>query len=169
MAMADPITLALRGENRMVMARMRSGFAVIGDSQFLPGYSLLLSDVEAAKHPTDLPWSERRAFFFDLAILGEAVFNARRAAGVCRINYDVSGNRWPRLHGHVLPRYLSEPPSRLKGPVALYPLEARNAPEYAYNHERHCEMRLAITVELERLIVDAYSSVADARLDNPSY
>ncbi len=26
----------------MVMARMRSGFAVIGDTQHLPGYSLLL-------------------------------------------------------------------------------------------------------------------------------
>ena len=28
----------------MVMARMRSGFAVIGDTQHLPGYSLLLCE-----------------------------------------------------------------------------------------------------------------------------
>lgn len=33
----NPIAAALRGENTKVMARMRSGFAVIGDTQFLPG------------------------------------------------------------------------------------------------------------------------------------
>jgi hypothetical protein len=39
----DPsVVAALRGENPMVMARMPSGFAVIGDTQHLPGYSLLL-------------------------------------------------------------------------------------------------------------------------------
>jgi hypothetical protein len=38
----DRIGAAHRGENPMVMARMRSGFAVIGDTQHLPGYSLLL-------------------------------------------------------------------------------------------------------------------------------
>lgn len=34
----------------MVMARMRSGFAVIGDTQHLPGYSLLLTDDLEANH-----------------------------------------------------------------------------------------------------------------------
>jgi hypothetical protein len=47
---------ALRGENPLVMARMRSGFAVIGDTQHLPGYSLLLTDDPSANHLTDLDW-----------------------------------------------------------------------------------------------------------------
>ncbi len=34
----DRIGAAERGENPMVLARMRSGYAVIGDTQFLPGY-----------------------------------------------------------------------------------------------------------------------------------
>ena len=38
----DRIGSALKGENPMVMARMKSGFAVIGDNQFLPGYCVLL-------------------------------------------------------------------------------------------------------------------------------
>ena len=38
----DRISSARRGENPLVMARMPSGFAVIGDTQHLPGYSLLL-------------------------------------------------------------------------------------------------------------------------------
>ena len=39
----DRIGSAERGENPTVLARMRSGFAVMGDSQFLPGYCLLLA------------------------------------------------------------------------------------------------------------------------------
>jgi hypothetical protein len=40
----DRIGAAHRGENPLVMARLRSGFAVVGDTQHLPGYSLLLTD-----------------------------------------------------------------------------------------------------------------------------
>ena len=39
----DRVESAERGENPMVMARMKSGFAVVGDTQFLPGYSVLLA------------------------------------------------------------------------------------------------------------------------------
>lgn len=34
----DRIGSALRGENPTVLKRLPSGFAVIGDTQFLPGY-----------------------------------------------------------------------------------------------------------------------------------
>jgi hypothetical protein len=40
----DRIGAALRGENPTVLRRLRAGFAVIGDVQFLPGYSVLLVD-----------------------------------------------------------------------------------------------------------------------------
>ena len=65
----DRIGSALRGENPLVMARMRSGFAVIGDTQHLPGYSLLLTDDPSADHLTDLEWERRKAFLFDLSLL----------------------------------------------------------------------------------------------------
>jgi len=48
---------------------MRSGFAVIGDTQHLPGYSLLLTDDPSADHLTDLEWERRKAFLFDLSLL----------------------------------------------------------------------------------------------------
>jgi hypothetical protein len=38
-----------------VLAHLPTGFAVIGDSQFLPGYCLLLSDDPAADRLADLP------------------------------------------------------------------------------------------------------------------
>ena len=52
------------------MARMRSGFAVIGDTQHLPGYSLLLTVDPSADHLTVLDWERRTSFLFDLALLG---------------------------------------------------------------------------------------------------
>jgi len=153
------IAAALRGENPKVMARMRSGFAVIGDTQHLPGYSLLLADSMSVDHPTDLAWAERRQFFFDLALLGEAVLNVGREHGVHRINYEVLGNSWPHLHGHVHARYDSEPADKIGGPVWRYPKEVRNAPKHVYDDRKHGELRAAITVELERLMTRAYAEL----------
>src|SRR5919204_339917 len=48
-----------------------------------------LPDDAAIDHPTDLPRARRRDFFFDLSLLGEAVFAATRENGAWRINYEV--------------------------------------------------------------------------------
>jgi diadenosine tetraphosphate (Ap4A) HIT family hydrolase len=100
------------------MARMRSGFAVIGDTQHLPGYSLLLTDDPAVNHLTDLDWERRKEFLFDLSLLGEAVERACRDGGLRRINYEVLGNAEPILHGHVHPRYDWEPPDKITGALS---------------------------------------------------
>ena len=152
----NPIAAALRGANPKVMARMRTGFAVIGDTQHLPGYSLLLIDDLEVDHPTELPWSRRRDFFFDLSLLAEAVFAVTREHGAHRINYEVLGNSWPHLHGHVHPRYEWEPSDKIGGPVWRYPKELRNAAEHAYDDARHGELRAAITAELKRVMSRAY-------------
>jgi len=152
----DPISAALKGENPKVMVRMPTGFAVIGDRQFLPGYSLLLVDDLSVDHLTDLPWARRTAFLFDLSLLGEAVFNVARESGACRINYQILGNAWPHLHGHVYPRYSWEPPELAVGPPGGYPKETRDATDTAYSNEKHGPLRDAITVELRRLMADAF-------------
>jgi diadenosine tetraphosphate (Ap4A) HIT family hydrolase len=164
----NAIAAALRGENPRVMTRMRTGFAVIGDTQHLPGYSLLLTDDLEVDHPTDLPWSRRREFFFDLSLLGEAVFAVTRNQGAHRINYEVLGNAWPHLHGHVHARYEWEPRDKMRGPVWRYPEEVRNAAEHAYDDARHGELRSAITAELTRLMDEAYAVVARPQLVNRS-
>jgi diadenosine tetraphosphate (Ap4A) HIT family hydrolase len=94
------------------MARMRSGFAVIGDTQHLPGYSVLLTDDVSVDHLTDLDWERRTEFLFDLSLLGEAVERACRSHGLRRVNYEVLGNSVPFLHGHVHARYDWEPPDK---------------------------------------------------------
>src|SRR5687767_7815877 len=72
----DRIGAARRGENPTVLARMRTGWAVIGDSQHLPGYCVLLYDGDDVEHLMDLSRSEQVAFLSDMALLGEAVFAA---------------------------------------------------------------------------------------------
>jgi hypothetical protein len=61
----DPISSAERGENPTVLARMRSGFAVLGWSQFLPGYSLLLGTPKYARLE-DMPRDVRAVFLEDI-------------------------------------------------------------------------------------------------------
>jgi diadenosine tetraphosphate (Ap4A) HIT family hydrolase len=153
---ADRIGSAHRGENPLVMARMRSGFAVIGDTQHLPGYSLLLTDDASVDHLTDLDWEQRKDFLFDLSLVGEAVQQACQGKGLRRINYEVLGNAVSVLHGHVHPRYEWEPPDRITGPVWRYSKGERNAPEHEYSDEQHGQLRAAITDELQSLISRAY-------------
>lgn len=131
---------------------MRSGIAVIGDTQHLPGYSLLLTDDPSANHLSDLDWPQRKRFLADLALLGEAVEHACKPHGLRRINYEVLGNTLSVLHGHVHARYEWEPLEMVTGPVWRYPKESRDAPEHAYSDEKHCELRAAITSALKDLM-----------------
>jgi diadenosine tetraphosphate (Ap4A) HIT family hydrolase len=154
---SDRIGAAHRGENPMVMARMRCGFAVIGDTQQLPGYSVLLCDDPAANHLTDLPWARRAAFLLDLSLLGEAVQAACRRDGLRRINYEVPGNSMDFLHGHVHARYDWEPADLVGGPVWRYPKDVRYDDAHVYDEQRHGPLRARITTELERVMTAAYA------------
>jgi diadenosine tetraphosphate (Ap4A) HIT family hydrolase len=147
----DRIGSAHRGENPMVMARLSSGFAVVGDTQHLPGYSLLLCEDPSVNHLSDLDRAPRARFLTDMALLGEAVEIACRESGLRRINYEVLGNSHEWLHGHVHARYEWEPPERIGWPVWCYPAAEREAVEHAYDEARHGPLRASITRELLRL------------------
>jgi diadenosine tetraphosphate (Ap4A) HIT family hydrolase len=88
-----------------LIARLPSGWAVMGDPQVLAGYCLLLPD-PVVPHLNAMPAAAQAAFLADLARLGQAVLDV---TGAIRINYAVFGNLEPALHGHVHPRYADEP------------------------------------------------------------
>ncbi|MFJ8746282.1 diadenosine tetraphosphate hydrolase [Embleya sp. NPDC127516] len=136
-------------------ARMRSGWAVIGDTRHLPGYCVLLHDGDA-DHLTDPGRRERAEFMFDLALLGEAVQHACSDAdpGFLRVNYEVLGNPLPLLHGHVHARYAWEPDALRHGPVRRYP--DRGEPRFRLD-ERHDDLRAALTRALERITAETYA------------
>ncbi|MEU0894788.1 diadenosine tetraphosphate hydrolase [Streptomyces massasporeus] len=130
------------------MRRLGSGFAAIGDAQFLPGYSVLLTDDPAVQRLSELPRSGRLAFLADMDRLGEAVERAcrRMDSGFRRVNLEILGNADGFLHAHVWPRY--EELVRL--PVWLYPRERWSEERYALG-PRHDRLREAVGEELDRL------------------
>lgn len=97
---------ALReGREPTCIARMPSGWAVLGDPQVLRGYCLLLPD-PVVGDLGDLTGVARTQFLDDMARLGDAV---RAVTGARRINYAMLGNQEPALHAHVFPRFADEP------------------------------------------------------------
>jgi diadenosine tetraphosphate (Ap4A) HIT family hydrolase len=98
------------GADPTCIARMRSGWAVLGDPQVLAGYCLLLPD-PVVPHLNAMPADGQAAFLADVARLGDVLF---RLTGAVRINYAIFGNLEPALHAHVFPRYEGEPASLAK-------------------------------------------------------
>jgi diadenosine tetraphosphate (Ap4A) HIT family hydrolase len=150
---ADRIGSALRQENPTVLARMETGFAVIGDTQFLPGYCVLLTDDPAVNRLTDLPRARRLAFLADMDLLGEAIERvcSRRDAEFRRMNYAILGNTDAYLHAHVHARYNWEPAEFVGGPAFSYSDEVRNAPESLLGPQ-HEALRADLADEIQALL-----------------
>ena len=115
-AIHQQVEAARRGELPRVIARMPSGWAVLGDPQITRGYSLLLPD-PVVSDLNALTGDARRQFLEDMAKLGDAVL---ATTGAERINYEILGNVEPALHAHVIPRHASEDPGLRKKPVWLH-------------------------------------------------
>ncbi|MFJ2669139.1 diadenosine tetraphosphate hydrolase [Streptomyces sp. NPDC087525] len=148
----DRIGTALRGENPTVLRRLTSGFAVIGDVQFLPGYSVLLVDEPDVQRLSDLPRPKRMSFLSDMDQLGEAVERTCRRLDPAfrRVNLEILGNTDPFLHAHVWPRFDWEPADVVSAPVWLYPRE-RWSDEHFRLGPQHDVLRDAISGELDQL------------------
>ncbi|MER5728729.1 diadenosine tetraphosphate hydrolase [Streptomyces sp. NPDC002138] len=152
----DRIASALRGENPAVLRRLTAGFAVIGDVQFLPGYSVLLVDDPRVQRLSELPKAKRLAFLSDMDVLGEAVEHACRRLDPAfrRVNLEILGNTDGFLHAHVWPRFDWEPADLVHMPVWLYPRESWTDERHALA-ARHQAVRDGISGELDRLTAAA--------------
>jgi diadenosine tetraphosphate (Ap4A) HIT family hydrolase len=87
------------------VARLPSGWLVLGEHQAFAGQCMLLpdpvvSDLNALAGPA------RAQFLADMALAGDAILEC---AGALRINYAVFGNMEPALHAHIIPRRSTEP------------------------------------------------------------
>jgi diadenosine tetraphosphate (Ap4A) HIT family hydrolase len=95
------------GADPTLVARLASGWVVMGDPQVIAGYCLLLPD-PVVPDLNALPPAEQAAFLADMARVGEAL---RDLTGAARINYAIFGNLEPALHAHLFPRRETEPAS----------------------------------------------------------
>lgn len=132
-----------------VVARMDSGWAVMGESQLLPGYCLLLPDPVVGSL-NDLDDAARARYLLDMARLGDAVALAAPTKPR-RLNYEILGNLEPALHAHVIPRYDSEPADLRTKAIWLYPPEVWNAADHRFDAARHAGLRSAIADRLRSL------------------
>ena len=107
---------ARQGTLARAIARMASGWAVLGDPQITHGYCLLLPD-PVVPHLNALTGEARRQYLDDMARLGDAVL---AVTGAERINYEILGNVEPALHAHVIPRHAGEDPALRTKPVWLH-------------------------------------------------
>jgi len=118
------VQLCQEGAYEKCIAKMASGWAVMGDVQFLPGYCLLLPD-PVVPHLNAMDMESRQAFLADMTRLGDAVL---AVTGAARINYEMLGNLEPALHAHVFPRSNDEDEALRTSPVWFY--DWKNAPEF---------------------------------------
>lgn len=107
------VQAAREGKNPTVICKMSSGWAVLGDRQFIPGYALLLPD-PVVSDLNELKSQERSQFLQDMALIGDALLELTDSY---RINYEILGNYEPALHAHIFPRYMSEPEQSRQRPV----------------------------------------------------
>jgi diadenosine tetraphosphate (Ap4A) HIT family hydrolase len=123
------------------VARLRSGWVVMGERQVLAGYCLLLPD-PVVPHLNALPPALRGEFLSDMALLGDSLLAV--TAGL-RVNYAIFGNVDPALHAHVFPRRATEPDStRTAQPWAL---DWDAAPRYS--ESLHGELQRRLTADLK--------------------
>jgi diadenosine tetraphosphate (Ap4A) HIT family hydrolase len=123
---------------------MTSGWAVMGDVQFLPGYSLLLPD-PVVPSLNDLGADERARFLSEMTLIGDALLEVTRAS---RINYEILGNAEPELHAHIFPRYRDEPDHLIRRPAWFY--DWKTAPQFS--EENHGPLKQRITEAIQKRI-----------------
>lgn len=131
------------GEYPASVARLRSGWVVMGERQVLAGYCLLLPD-PVVDHLNALAGGGRTQFLADMALIGDALIASTAAV---RINYAIFGNVEPALHAHVFPRRAGEPvATRTAQPWAF---DWSLAP--AFSAAAHGELKRSIARHIERL------------------
>lgn len=117
------------GDDPGRIARLASGWVVLGDPQVIAGYCLLLPD-PVVPSLNALQGPARAAFLADMAHVGDVLL---AALGGVRANYAIFGNVDPALHAHVFARRVEEPAEeRIRHPWAFDWAAAE-----AFSPERH--------------------------------
>ena len=135
------------GDYPPAVARVRTGWVVMGERQVLTGYCLLLPD-PVVPHLNALPSESRGQFLSDMALIGDVLLAVTTGL---RINYAIYGNVDPALHAHIFPRRSEEPEAtRTAQPWAL---DWNAAP--SYSEAVHGELKRRIAADIERRLIEA--------------
>jgi diadenosine tetraphosphate (Ap4A) HIT family hydrolase len=144
---------ARQGNNSTIVCQVPSGWVMLGNVQFLRGYSLLLPD-PVVPDLDALDVGQRATFLRDMTLLGDALLEV---TGAARINYEILGNSEPALHAHVIPRYASEPEDKRRGPAWFY--DWKNGPPFDLERDRELMRQIAVALQrrLEIVLAKAHN------------
>jgi diadenosine tetraphosphate (Ap4A) HIT family hydrolase len=115
--------MARNGNNEKVICRLKSGWVVMGDSQFFLGYCLLLSD-PVVRNINELDIPLRMQFLIDMTLIGDAILTCTNAD---KINYEILGNSDDALHAHIFPRRNTEDEIMRVRPIWMYDKKLRDS------------------------------------------
>lgn len=155
----DRIGSCVIGENPTLLVKMKSGFAVIADNQFLPGYCILLGYPQADSLNA-LSLEERAQYLTDMTLIGDAII---KTCAPLRINYETLMNLDNYLHTHIQPRYEWESDEYKFGPPFSYPKEMRYTPEYEFSEEKYGELKCKLRDNLLDLMKQAGYDISDIK------
>lgn len=113
------VQLCREGKYEKRVCKISSGWVVMGDVQFLPGYCLLLPDPVVA-NLNALSEEARKTFLLEMSVVGDCLLELTDAV---RINYEMIGNVEPALHAHIFPRFDTEPEEFRLKPAWFYDWE----------------------------------------------
>ncbi|TVR51847.1 MAG: hypothetical protein EA425_06135 [Puniceicoccaceae bacterium] len=142
----ERVALARTGKNPTAVARLRSGWVVLGDDQRLKGYSLLLSD-PVVDNLNALAEEERKRFLWEMSAIGDTLMAVLRPS---IINYSILGNTDRALHAHIHPRSDEEAPEHRRTVPFVYHMHQLPAVPFAYDRDKALMDR--IRTELSRRV-----------------
>lgn len=146
MSVCEQLAACREGAHPGLIARVASGFVILFEQQYLPGYCVLIADPLVGAL-NDLDAARRVMFLEDLAALGDAIPRALGAAGIDRpfrrMNYAMLGNVDPTLHAHAMPRFEDEPAGLRDKAYWAFP-PGVVGPEHAFDPARHTGLAKAL-------------------------
>jgi diadenosine tetraphosphate (Ap4A) HIT family hydrolase len=101
----ESINKARSGLHPLLIAELSETFAILGDNQGCPGWTVLLLK-DHQEHLAALPTPRQLRIFEDVAAAANAI---RQVFGPVRINYECLGNQVPHIHWHIIPRHQNDP------------------------------------------------------------
>ena len=121
------------GNDPKLILRVPSGLVVMGDSQWLLGYCLLIA-YPPVSQLSDITGPARTEYLSEMGVMGEIIQQVTQAK---RMNYAIYGNVDPFLHTHLWPRFDGEDPLVATKPPLSHPEELRNALDSQFDPIKH--------------------------------
>ena len=140
------LRLSARGENPNLVAELPTGYVVLGDDQYILGYTLFLSKIHAVEL-FDLEPGFRTQFLNEMALTAQAVATVFQAE---KMNYELLGiGKSVHMHWHLFPRRTGDTPQ--PGPIWLTPKAVLHGPQAQISSQQRQRWIQELRQEIERL------------------